>query len=237
MHKELKEKAIKLRLNKQLSYNAILKQIPVAKSTLSEWLRHFPLSEEKILELRRISWAKGESSRERFRNTMRKKREARSKIAYEKAIRKISKIPKDAAFVAGLMLYLGEGSKTNYSKIALANTDSRIIKFFVKWLADFMEIPRNKLRCQLHLYPAMNIENERKFWKNELGFNDSQFYKPYISKILRSSFTYKESFRHGTCTVYFGSVDKKEELMANIQAFIDLYLSKVFKRHARVAQW
>lgn len=48
MNKELKAKAIKLRLENNLSYSAILTQIPVAKSTLSEWLRNFPLSEGRI---------------------------------------------------------------------------------------------------------------------------------------------------------------------------------------------
>lgn len=228
MNKELKAKAIKLRLENSLSYSAILAQVPVAKSTLSEWLRHFPLSEEKILELRRNGWKKGEASRERFRQTMRKKREEREKKIYDICTEKISKIAKDSFFVAGLMLYLGEGSKTSYSKIALANTDPKVVAFFSKWLTEFLSIPKNRLKAQLHLYPNMDIEKETEFWKNALGFESSQFYKPYISKILRSSFTYKESFRHGTCSIYFGSVEKKSELMANIQAFIDLYLKNTF---------
>lgn len=226
MHKELKAKALKLRIDNNLSYNAILVQVPVAKSTLSEWLKHFPLSKEKILELRREGWKKGEASRERFRETMRNKRNERMKKVYDVCVAKISKISKDALFVAGLMLYLGEGSKTDYSKIVLANTDPRIVSFFTTWLNEFLDIPKERMKAQLHLYPNMDIEKETKFWKNVLGFQDKQFYKPYISKILRSSFTYKESFRHGTCSVYFGSVDKKAELMMNIQAFIDLYLNK-----------
>ena len=124
------------------------------------------------------------------------------------------------------MLYLGEGSKTSYSKIALANTDPKIITFFIKWLTEFLDIPRKRMKAQLHLYPTMDIEKEKEFWKNTLDFKEEQFYKPYISKILRGSFNYKESFRHGTCSVYFGSVEKKSELMASIQAFIDLYLNR-----------
>ncbi|OGI98157.1 hypothetical protein A3H53_03270 [Candidatus Nomurabacteria bacterium RIFCSPLOWO2_02_FULL_40_10] len=229
MHKELKAKALKLRTENNLSYSAILIQVPVAKSTLSEWLRHFPLSKEKILELRRDGWRKGEASREKFRETMRSKRSERMKRIYDVCSLKISKIPRDAFFVAGLMLYLGEGSKTNYSKISLANTDPKIVAFFIKWLDEFLDVPKEKLKAQLHLYPNMNLEEEKRFWKSILGFNDSQFYKPYISKILRSSFTYKESFRHGTCSIYFGSVEKKAELMSNIYAFTDLYLSTKIK--------
>lgn len=224
MHKELKEKAVKLRLEQNLSYSQILSQVPVAKSTLSEWLRFFPLSKDKILELKKRGSERGVISRERFIATMRRKREERMKKVYGTCLERMLKIPRDAFFVAGLMLYLGEGSKTIYSKIALANTDPKIIKFFVKWLAEFLEIRKSNLKAQLHLYPNMDIEKEKGFWKDILGFKDEQFYKPYISKILRGSFTYKESFRHGTCSVYFGSVEKKSELMSSIQAFVDLYL-------------
>ena len=229
MHKELKAKAIKLRIENNLSYNSILAQVPVAKSTLSEWLKNFPLSKEKITELRREGWKKGEASREKFRETMRNKRNERIGKIYNSCLAKMSKISRDAFWVAGLMLYLGEGSKNDYSKIVLANTDPKIVVFFTKWLNEFLAIPRNKLKAQLHLYPNMDLDKERNFWKNILGFKDQQFYKPYISKITRSSFTYKESFRHGTCSVYFGSVEKKSELMASIQAFIDLYLDRTIR--------
>ena len=225
MHKELKAKAIKLRIENNLSYSAILAQIPVAKSTISEWLRHFPLSEEQILEIKKEGWKKGEISRERFRETMRKKREERMKKIYNACFARISKIPKDAFFVAGLMLYLGEGGKTVYSKIALANTDPKIIRFFIKWLIEFLNIPKSGLKAQLHLYPTMDIEKEKEFWKNELGFNDPQFYKSYITKNKKSSFLYKESFRHGTCSLTFSNTLIKREIMMAIRAYMDTVLS------------
>lgn len=224
MHKELKEKAIRLRLEQTLSYNAILQQVPVARSTLSEWLRHFPLNEKQLQELKLRGWKKGEASREKFRLTMRIKRDERFKKLYDACLKKLARTSKEAFYVAGLALYLAEGAKTNPYKIVLANTDVGIIKFFVKWLTEFMDIPKERMRAQLHLYKSMDIEKERLFWKNELGFTDGQFYKPYLSKTTGSSFTYKESFRHGTCSVYFGSSEKKQELMASIKAFIDVYL-------------
>ena len=226
MHKELKEKAIRLRLEQNLSYNAILQQIPVAKSTLSEWLRHFPLTEEQVRELKRRGWEKGEASRELFRVTMRKKREQKFIKVYDACLAKLANTSHDAFYVAGLALYLAEGSKTNPYKTVLANTDPRIIKFFVKWSAEFMNVPKEKMRAQLHLYQTMDIEKERNFWKNELGFSNSQFYKSYISKNAQGSFTYKESFRHGTCSLYYGGGEKKQELMAAIQAFIDIFLMR-----------
>lgn len=168
MNSQLREQAIKLRLKKELSYGEIKTRLRVPKSTLSYWLREFPLKEERILELRRRGWKKGEASRERFRNTMRKKQELKRKEIYKKYQKRLNRISEDAFFVAGLTLYLGEGDKSHYAQIVLANTDSKIIKFFIKWMMNFLSIDKKDLKAQLHLYKNMDIEKEQKFWQKEL---------------------------------------------------------------------
>ena len=226
MDSKLRQKAVELRLKNKLSYTEIKKQLNVPKSTLSYWLHDFPLDERKILELRRKGWAKGEAGREKFRSTMREKKEEKAQAIYIKQKVRLRDISKDTYFVAGLMLYLAEGDKKNYSRIALSNTDSRITKFFIKWMIEFLNVSKNKIKAQLHLYENMNIEKEKKFWQNELGFYESQFYKPSIRKLKESSFSYKESYRHGTCEVYLMGVEKKTELMMAIRAFMDQYLEQ-----------
>ncbi|HEY4487429.1 MAG TPA: hypothetical protein VI483_01535, partial [Candidatus Paceibacterota bacterium] len=125
-----RNKALELRIKHQLGYSAIAKQLNVSKSTLSRWLQELPLSEQRILELRREAWGRGEASRELFRQTMRKKREARDEKVYREQKKKLGKLSNQAAFVAGLMLYLAEGDKKDQYHIGLANTDPRIISFF-----------------------------------------------------------------------------------------------------------
>ena len=226
MHKELKEKAIKLRLEKQLGYGSIRKLVPVAKSTLSAWLRQFPLSEKRISELKKAGLSRGEASRERFIHTMREKRREIDQLEYEKYLKKFKRTTDKLFLISGLVLYLAEGAKTNYYTISLANTDPRIIKFFIKWLCYFFKIPKARLKAHLHLYENMDLEKEKDFWKNELGFNDSQFYKSYITKNKKSSFLYKESFRHGTCSIVFMNTIIKRQIMMGIKAYIDSILIK-----------
>lgn len=48
MNSQLREQVIKLRTEKELSYAEIRKRLGVPKSTLSYWLREFPLTEEKL---------------------------------------------------------------------------------------------------------------------------------------------------------------------------------------------
>ena len=173
MHAILRRKALELRLKKELSYGEIRKRLGVSKSTLSYWLKDFPLADKRILELRRLGWQKGEVARERFRNTMRKKREEKERQAYDKYSTILSGVSKEALFVAGLMLYQGEGNKRDPYRIVLANTDSKLIIFFIKWLEQFLGVTKKYLKTQLHLYDNMNIPEEINFWKSELKTNSS----------------------------------------------------------------
>jgi len=224
MNSQLREQAIKLRLEKELSYGEIRRRLSVPKSTLSYWLSEIPLSKERILKLRRQGRKKAEIKIEKFRATMREKRRIKEQEVYNKYQKKFTKLSKNTIFVAGLMLYLGEGDKKNYSRISLANTDPKIIKFFSKWVVNFFDVDKEKIRIQLHLYENMDIEKEKEFWENELGLSKNQFYKPSIRKLEKASFSYRESFRHGTCAIYVLGVKKKQELMMAIQAFLDRYM-------------
>ena len=226
MNSRLREKAIKLRLDKEMSYSVIREILGVPKSTLSYWLKDYPLSEEKILELRRRGWKKGEASRERYRNTMRQIKDRKKAQIYNRQVTKLSNIREESIYIAGLMLYLGEGSKHSDYSVVLANTDPRIIRFWMKWLCQFLNVPRTKIRVQLHLYENMNLAKEEKFWKDVLVLSESQFYKTQIRRLKEGSFSYQESFRHGTCQISVSGLEQKTELMMGIKAFCDLYMER-----------
>jgi transposase-like protein len=148
-----REEALRLRLDDQLSYGEISRRLNVPKSTLSGWLEDIPLSKERIHELQY-----SDASREKFRTTMRKKRDAREQKVYTEQLKKFKTISDQALFVAGLMLYLAEGDKKNYGSISIANTDPAVIKFFVWWLGEFLDIPQNMMKAELHLYPKFTPE-------------------------------------------------------------------------------
>ncbi len=154
---------------------------------------------------------------------MRKKRELKDREVYQRYRVKFVNLSEEVFFTAGLMLYLGEGDKKNNYRIGIANTDPWVIKFFIKWLIDFLGVTKEQIRAQLHLYENMDIEQEKSFWKKALGLSDTQLYKTEIRKLKTNSFSYRESYRHGTCSLFVLGVDKKRELMMAIKAFLDLY--------------
>jgi transposase-like protein len=218
-----RERAVELRVKHQWGYGAIAKEVGVAKSTLSRWLEDLPLSDERVLELRRATWTRGEAKREKFRQTMRNKRDAREQEIYLHQKKRLSKISRQSLFIAGLMLYAAEGDKKTRAEIAFSNTDAAMVLFFARWLEEFLDISREKLRIQLHLYENMDVCAEEKYWKDQLSMTQGQLCKSQIRPLKTGKFSYREPFRHGTCKLYVGGVWKKAELMLSIRAFFDTY--------------
>lgn len=218
-----RERAIELRLKHQLGYGAIRKKLQVSKGTLSRWLKNLPLSDERILELRRQSWTKGEAKRERFRQSMRAKRDAGERIVYVQQKKVVEHISEDALFIAGLMLYAAEGEKTSTADISFTNTDHTLVVFFSKWVVRFLGLQKSKFRIQLHLYENMDIPVEEAFWLRSLGFTKGQLWKSQVKALRPRSFSYRDGSRHGTCKLYIGSVPAKAKLMLSIKAFFDTH--------------
>ncbi|MHB0865523.1 MAG: hypothetical protein ACYC1Y_01285 [Minisyncoccota bacterium] len=176
-----------------------------------------------MLELRRSAWSRGEAKREKFRQTMRAKRDKREQDIYLVQKKKLSKISEQSLFIAGLMLYAAEGDKKSRAEIAFSNTDAAMVLFFARWLERFLGIEQSKLRIQLHLYENMDISAEESFWKKQLGMDQGQLCKTQVRPLKSGGFSYREPFRHGTCKLYVGGVVKKAELMLSIRAFFDTY--------------
>ena len=192
-----REKALTLRA-KGMSYSQIKKELNVSKSSLSLWLYNHPLSAERVLELQ----ANSPIRIERYRETMRKKREREFETVYQKVKSDIGLLSDRDLLIGGIFLYWGEGSKTSPYCCSVSNTDPDILKTFIKWLALF-GIDKNKLHPSLHLYKDMNIKKEIQYWSKELGVSTLLFKKPYIKDSKLSGLTYKTGFGHGTCNVRY----------------------------------
>jgi transcriptional regulator with XRE-family HTH domain len=206
-----KQKAIKLR-QKGLSYSQIKEKLGINKSTLSGWLYDMPLSEERIKELRDFS----PQRIERYRNTMRVKKENRLENVYKKVSKDIGVFSKREIFLLGLFLYWGEGTKRSNCSVVLTNTNPAMIKFFIKWL-ELFGVKKKDLKIRLHLYSDMDIDQGIDFWVKELKIPRNQFQKPYIKKTLLTSITYKNGFGKGTCCVIFENRDLWEYIKMGLK--------------------
>ena len=215
-----KQKAIDLRLSGK-SYSQIKEVLDVNKSTLSNWLSKYPLSNEKIKELR--DWS---SKRiEHFRQTMAEKKKDKLEKAFSRAKKDISKLSSRDLFIGGLFLYWGEGSKRDKGGISFTNTNPFMIKFFIKWLEQ-AGFKSDSLKVNLHLYSDMDQMEEIKFWSRELKISKDQFRRPYVKDKKSSEISYKNGFGHGTCSVVLEKQEMNDYVLSSLK-----YLEEIAKSY------
>lgn len=207
-----KSKAIELR-KKGMSYSQIKAELGISKSTLSDWLNSMPLSEKRIKELGSLNPMRIE----RYRNTMRNKRESRWAEVYKKVAKDIGKLSKRELYIAGLFLYWGEGGKTERFSLSFSNTDPDMMIFMVKWIEKCLGIKKTEIHIKIHLYKDMNIDEYESFWAKKLGLSRKMFEKPYIKESKLSDLSYKNGFGKGTCNIRIYNRDKTEYVMQGLK--------------------
>jgi hypothetical protein len=209
-----------LTLRKQgMSYSQIRSIVKVSKSTLSLWLKNYPLSKERIKELRAFS----EQRIERFRETMRQKREKRLTETYQTQKQLILPLSNRELFIAGLLLYWGEGTKGKLHGLSVSNSDPSVIRFFIYWLKKSLAIPKKKIRILLHLYNDMDINNELNYWSKTLRIPLRQFNRSYIKKTSSTRINHKGGFGHGTCNAKINSVPLAEKIFMSLKVISNKY--------------
>ncbi len=212
--------AIKLRL-KGWSYSQIKQKLLINKSTLSGWLSKYPLSNERIKQLR------GDSPQriEKCRNTKAEKKRVRIDGVYDRVKKEIGTLSKREIFLAGLLLYWGEGYKSAPATTGIANTDPAILRIFIKWL-NLVKAPTEKIVARIHIYSDMDRNATVNYWKKELGLPRSCFGQIYTKKSKLAGLSYKNGFGHGTCNILIYNRDLNEYIMAGLRYFRE-ELSKV----------
>lgn len=217
----IEEKLIAIRLRKKgMSYSQIKKKVHVSKSSLSLWLYQYPLSKERIKKLQI-----GKKKIERFRETMRLKKELRLEEIYKKEKKLLLPLSRKETYLGGLCVYWGEGGKTERGATIISNTKPEMIRFFIYWMVKIMKIPKEKLWVKLHLYADMNEKKEIRFWCKELGLLKSQFKKSYVKETTLRGLTFK-GVGHGTCNIGVWGTELKNKVMMGIKVIEDQY-SKV----------
>jgi hypothetical protein len=211
-YKQKRIRAIEYR-KQGFSYTRIKAELGVSKSTLSLWLREYPLSKSRLWELTSGS----EARIEKYRMTMKKKRDVRRKRVFDIEKERLLPLSRKELYIAGLMLYWGEGGKTVVSQISISNTDPEVITFFIRWLKVCMDIRQDQIRIRLHLYSDMDTRKEREYWMRKLELQKENFRSSYVKNTASNRITYK-SRGHGTCNVIVYGRGYYERVMLGIQA-------------------
>lgn len=211
--------AIKLR-KQGLGYNKISQELGIPKSTLSDWLSGQKWSNEIRDDLaRRANYI----ARKRLRlinQERRKMWERWREEAREEARKDFPKLAKDPLFIAGTMLYWGEGdSNIKNGQIGFTNTNSNMMRLFSLFLQGPAQVPREKIRVQMILYPDLNEEECKRFWSRETDIPTDQFYK---TQFIQGRHPTKR-LSHGIFMIRFSSRQLKEKIAVWIDLFQKQY--------------
>jgi len=220
---KIKERRKVITLRKEgKTFSEIRKIVKVSKSTLSIWLKPYPLSNEQMLNVNKMKY----KAIERFRETMRKKRKKRLENYYKEIKHKLLPFSKKNLFIAGLFLYWGEGNKASFHTISINNTDPSVLKFTKYWYSKALDIKEKNIKIYLHLYKDMDIIKEINYWSRQLHIPKSQFIRPYIKESKKLDIDQK-GFGHGTCGLVVHNTVIKEKILMGIQGISDYYCKKI----------
>lgn len=146
----------------------IASELAVARSTVSLWVRDVDFVPKPR-----------QRSRRDYRTS---KLAARKQAAIERlrveGVARMGRLTEREFLVAGVALYAGEGSKTD-GAVAFANSDPRMILFFVTWLRRFFAPDEARLRMRLYLHQGLDLDAAVDFWSTLTGIPPHQFGKPY----------------------------------------------------------
>lgn len=218
-HQEIKQKAIRLR-REGYSYNYIIKHVPVAKSTLSEWLHDIPFTPNEHT-VKMIGNARIASGNYRHRIRIESLEEAKIQ-----AIKDVGTISTRDIMMLGLAIYIGEGTKTgNVTRIV--NSDPKIIRFAIKWLKTSFGVGLNQLKIRLHLYPDSNEIECIDYWSKFVGVPKNQFSHSIFDSRTNKKKSNNGKLPYGTAHMSVKSLGNKKygvNLHRRILAWINLVL-------------
>jgi len=191
------------------SYKEIQRKLKVPLATLSDWFSDRSWSkrirERLTNEAQKVSTVRLiELDRIRGEHLVRVYEEARSEARSE-----FKTLQYHPLFIAGLMLYWGEGDKRTHDHVRLTNTDPEMIKLFVFFLLKICNVPKTKIRAGVLIYPDLHDTACQMYWSGVSGLPLSHFHK--CTEIVGRHKTNRLSY--GVCNIIVSSTYLKAKML------------------------
>jgi len=204
-----KERAFELRRQNK-SYKTISKELGIPLGTLAGWFRHELWSQDIRDKL-------GQEASLAFPEKLKrivaanKKRWSDLRESYRKeASGEFATLKNDPLFIAGLMLYWGEGDKKlENGQVALSNSDPHLIRLFYLFLTKTIRISPEKITVRLLLYPDLIERVQKNLWSRAAKISLTQFRGSTTIQGRRP--TKRNSY--GVCLMRVNSRQLKEKIM------------------------
>lgn len=218
-----KEKALLLRKSGK-SYKQIKSELRIPMSTLSNWLSMHKWS-QNIKKLLSEQTKKENSIRIQNLNKIRggylKKLYKEAEI---EAIKEFKKLKYHPLFIAGLIIYWGEGDRITKYNIRISNTDPAMIKLFIDFLIKICGVPKNRIKSSLLLYPDLDNIICKEYWSKKILIPKNCFNK----SIFITGKHKTKRLQYGVCNIVFTNAYLKRKLLIWLKLLSKEMVSKEY---------
>jgi len=186
---------------KKLSIDEIAARLALPKTTVFYWIRDLPFG-----RARRENTHKGNRA-------MQAKYRRLRKAAYARGLAEYNDLMQLPTFRDFVVLYIAEGYKRDRNRVAIANSDERVIEMAAGWLTSLT--PR-RIEYSVQHHADQNPRELRNFWGAVLGIDGSKV------TLLRKSNSGRLNGRRWRCAHGVLSMRVSDTLLrARLQAWID----------------
>ena len=156
----VREKARELRIERRLSIVEIAERLGLPKTTVFYWVRDIPLQRP-----RREDPSAGAGAMQRKFGLRREQayREGRESFDVLSAA--------DRTFRDFVCMYIGEGSKRNRNRVAIGNSDPRVVVLATRWLR---ALSSKELRFSVQVHQDQDLPRLAEFWASTLGITPAE---------------------------------------------------------------
>ena len=178
-----KDKVVAFQLRKDgKSYREIQAEINVSRSTLCDWFKNEEWSNH-------IKHKNNQNNVSLSKERLLKLNEGRSKMFEKKYIqveieaeKEFQIFKNDPLFMAGLMIYAGEGDKKSSNISRVSNSEFYLHNIFLKFSEKYLYIQRVNIKMAIIIYPDLDINVCLNKWSEEVNILISNFHKTQIIK-------------------------------------------------------
>lgn len=163
------------------SYNEIRRELGVSKSTLSLWLRDVPLTEAQAAALKDRPKVASVNRGLAIAARNQRRRDAITAAARDE----ITELSERELFIAGLVAYWAEGSKSKpwrpISRTSFINSDPAMIRLFLAWLR-LLGIGMDRMIFRVTIHASADAEAAVRYWADVVGAMPEQFRKTTLKR-------------------------------------------------------
>jgi transposase-like protein len=197
------------------SIKEIERELGVARSSVSRWVRTVELPEEQRLALaERVGQARLDCAERKAAAA----REVRAE--FQANGRKRARIA-DSSYAMGCMLYWAEGTKSRWS-VSMSNSDSDLLRLFADFLRAHFGVPDESMRVHCHLF-ADHAERQHvieEHWLDAIALPRTCLRKTIVNTYSKYSLKKRTNkLPYGTCKLSVHSTKIVQTIFGSIQEY------------------